>query len=328
MALRQPVCPGGESRYSSLTSYSASEPRPLDASHVAWLVGSGRSGTTWLAGLLATARGTVQVFEPLHPGRAPLPVRLDPPLMAGGRPYLRPGRRAPTWEALMDDIRGGVVGNRWTRFGHHRRTRWPSLWWSGVRADSRLVKEIRANLLIGWLAEAGRTRSALMLRHPCATVVSQERGGWGADLTPFLCDRDLVEDWLGPHVDWLRSLGTHRERLAARWAIENVVPLRQAAGGLPIAVVHYEDVVSDPVRATERLGAHLGIEPDATVLRRVIGRPVGLRSGSSGVSSVSSWREKLAGREVQKILDVCWRIGITRYEESPLPVDRSTDSAS
>jgi hypothetical protein len=300
----------------------------LSASHVAWLAGSGRSGTTWLSGLLAAAPRTVQVFEPLNPTRGPLPARLDPPLRTRGRPYLRPGRVAPTWEAFVDEVGTGATANRWTRFGHNRRTRWPSLWWQSLRARHRLVKEIRANLLIGWIAAAGRARAALVLRHPCATVLSQEEGGWDADLDAFLNDQDLMDDWLRPHADWLGRLESRRERLAARWAIENLVPMRQAERGVPLAVIHYEDIVADPRRATERLGTHLGLAPGAAALERAARRRVGARPGSSGSDPLSRWREKLGKDDVTRILDVCRRLGMSCYDEGSVPVERSPAVAS
>jgi hypothetical protein len=298
----------------------------LSPPHVAWLAGTGRSGTTWLSGLLATAPRTVQVFEPLHPSRGPH-ARLDPPVGPGGRPYLRPGADSPSWERFSADVGTGAAANRWTRFGHNRRTLWPSLWWSGLRGGTRLVKEIRANLLIGWLAARGHVRAAVVLRHPCATVLSQDEGGWGDDLAPLLADRTLSQDWLAPHASWLARLATRRERLAARWAIETLVPMRQAEQGVPIALVHYEDVVADPLRQVAALGARLGLAPAPAALERAAQRRVGVRPESSGSDPLARWRGTLSPADVRRILNVCARLGVACYDEGSLPVARAHAAA-
>ena len=278
-----------------------------------WISGSGRSGTTWLSSLVAARHRSVLVFEPLHPRRVPLPP-LDPPLdEVWQRPYLRPDANAPDWRALVDRLFRGDIQNRWTRYSVRPRRTWPGIWLRHLTAQTRIVKEIRGNLLCGWLSRSAGARVVHVLRHPCAALASQRLAGWGGELDSFLSNDQLVADHLADSVGYLRSLTDEDERRAARWAIENVVPLRQSQAD-DILVIRYEDAVRAPWETLARIFAHAGWtleERDRRRIEPLLG--VGFATGGAPApqpGAADRWRSKVSADEERRIMRVVDRIGV------------------
>lgn len=119
-----------------------------DPSTAIILAGSGRSGTTWLEEILCGLPGIQPIFEPLHP-RFNLEVRrltgIETRQLENQEAflhawYLAPDDEQPAWTALLENVLSGRLRNHWT--DQERRTYFP---------DRYLVKEIRANLMLGYI---------------------------------------------------------------------------------------------------------------------------------------------------------------------------------
>ena len=100
------------------------------------LLGSARSGTTWVGEVIDRHHDHRVVFEPLRPNRVPVAKAF-----ANGQ-YLRRADTDPRYLDPMRAILTGRVRNPWADHLNHV-----------VVARRRLVKEIRANLLAPWLVE-------------------------------------------------------------------------------------------------------------------------------------------------------------------------------
>jgi hypothetical protein len=292
-----------------------------------WLAGTGRSGTTWFGNLLAGIGRSAMIFEPLHPQRVRLPADLDPRLSAPyDRPYLRPDADAPEWERYIRGLVDGRHLTPWMRFALRRKKAWPGVMWDFLKADRYVIKAIRGNLLEGWIRTRIRVPVVHMIRHPCATVLSQRKAGWGHDLSTFLNSAPLVTDHLRSQVEFLNGLTNVTQRMAARWAIDNVVPLRQAAAH-DILVMTYEEAVLDPRRAVTRVAEYAGwsiSEPDLRRIDARAGQPIsGLREVASAEAMLGKWRKHATDEDVRDILDTTRRLGITLYNEEPVPTHAS-----
>lgn len=289
-----------------------------------WLGGSGRSGTTWLGGLLSGIGRSALVFEPLHPIRTRLPSDLDPPVIKRlDRPYIRPGQDAPEWEMYVRALLAGKGLNAWMRYAVRRKHLWPRIWLSFMRAERYVIKEVRGNLIEGWIRERVGVPVVHVIRHPCATVFSQQKAGWGYDLETFLNSPALVDDHLGPHIEFLSTgLGNPTRQQAARWAIDNLVPLRQAHA-LGILVVTYEELVLDPLRGVKRIAEYAGWRLTSSDLGRIEARSQeavsGLREVGSTDAMLGKWRKQATAGDIADVLDVVHRLGIEMYDENPLP---------
>ncbi|CAA9442462.1 MAG: hypothetical protein AVDCRST_MAG02-194 [uncultured Rubrobacteraceae bacterium] len=267
-----------------------------------FLAGTGRSGTTWLGGLVNHDRRYRYVFEPFHPGKVEA---------FGGflsKQYLRPGDRR---EEFLDPARrvlSGGIRNGWTDRG------------GALLARRRLVKDIRANLLLGWMAENFPGMPiVLLMRHPGAVVSSRLALGWRDNLMETMGQGDLVGDHLLPMESEILAARDPFERHLFLWCIDNYVPLRQfPPGGIHLAF--YENLLLDPEPELRRLFAFLGQDFDGRVLRRV-GRasPTSRRDASPG-HPVDGWPRGVKGRRLERTLEILGLFGLDRvYGEGPVP---------
>ncbi len=172
------------------------------------LASSPRSGSTWVFELLNQNREFRAIFEPFHPSRVPM-LRA-----ASYREYRRRDERCPELEAIFARLFAGELSNRWMDRFNRR--------WVSAR---RLVKTVRSNLVLPWLAERFPSMPlVLLLRHPCAVAASRKRLRWGTNVAPLLAQPKLCQDYLGPHVALMQSADTF-EREIYRWAVSQLVPL-------------------------------------------------------------------------------------------------------
>ena len=263
-----------------------------DHTDTVFLAGSGRSGTTWLSDLINHDSGYRRIFEPFHPRK----VRDFRGF--GSKQYLRPGDRrdeflAPARRALTGGLRSG-----WADRG------------GAPGARRRLVKDIRANLLLGWLAENFPGMPiVLLMRHPCAVVSSRIALGWRDNLDETMAQADLIEDHLLPVEGRIRSARDPFERHLFLWCIDNYVPLRQFSPG-GIHLCFYENLLIDPEPELRRLFTFLGQDFDDRVLDK-LERP-SFTSSRGSRPSADGWRSRVGGGQVARTGEVLALFGLDR----------------
>lgn len=213
--------------------------------------GSPRSGTTWLSELVNHDNSYRRVFEPFHPGK----VRDFRAFQS--RQYLRPDDRRGEYLEPVRRALSGELRSRWTDRG------------GPVLAGRRLVKEVRANLLLGWIsANFPGLPIVLLLRNPRDVVASRLALGWGDNLSGTMGQEDLVRDHLLPMEAGIRAAADPFERHLFLWCIDNYVPLRQLSPN-DAHLLFYENLVHSPEKELRSLFAYLG-EPFApNVLSRL-----------------------------------------------------------
>ena len=215
-----------------------------DPARCVLLLGSARSGTTWLGEVLNRHRDHRVLFEPLRP-------RTVPGLRSWeGVRYVRPDDRDPARLAEMTALLSGRLRNPWV---DHTNT--------ALVARKRLVKEIRGNCLAPWLVSAfPASPLVLLVRHPLDVAASRLRLGWDDPLDELLADERLVADHLADQVDALRRLQDPFVRAVAAWSVETVVPLRMLPADA--CVVFYELLRDAPEEQLPRVLRHVGQDPD------------------------------------------------------------------
>ena len=154
-----------------------------------FLAGSGRSGTTWVSGIIDHHNEYRLIFEPFHPGK----VRVCKDFRR--KQYLRPDDRREEYLGAARRILTGKLRSPWTdRFN------------TKLLARRRLIKDIRANLLLGWMAENFPGMPiVLLMRHPCAVAASRLALGWRDNLSETMEQEELVEDFSLPLEAGLRD---------------------------------------------------------------------------------------------------------------------------
>jgi hypothetical protein len=281
------------------------------------LAGSGRSGTTWLAEVLERAGRYRYLFEPFHPDRLPATRSFRP------RQYLAPGSPDSLMARAVEDVVAGRVRGRWVDQYNDR-----------LVSRRRLVKDVWANLLLGYLAERHPELAiVLVLRHPVAVVRSQlalSRWDWYVDPGHLLGQERLMADHLEPYRSVLEGARPGPEQHAATWCAENLVPLRQLGPGRA-HVLFYEHLVARPDEELGRLATFLRLPPP-TATGAAAGRPSRLARSASAVvtggDAVGGWTATVPRDEVAQVLAVVEGFGLDHlYSSDPMPVPPGGDQA-
>jgi len=289
-----------------------------------FLAGCGRSGTTWLSEVVNFDNAFRIIFEPLRHDTGPTVAR-----MLGYWPYLRPADRPADLVSQMHDVLTGGFSSEWTdRFG--------------ARDSNRmLVKEIRANFLLGWLRAAFPSMPMVfILRHPCAVAASEIRlgwTGWDEPMAALAARPDLVGDHLEPFIDVIHGARSTFEQRIVLWCIRNIVPLSQLARG-DASVVLYERLLADPMAEMTPLLQALGRPIDEPAIMQAWRRPSAMtmasgdparsdrvagavgEAGEAGVAGEAAWMRSTTADERARAVTILRAFGLDRiYTDDPMP---------
>jgi hypothetical protein len=251
---------------------------------VIWIAGDGRSGTTWLEQILNYTGNRRIVFEPFHP------FRVEP--MSSLRPlhYARPDSPSTELALLADRVFSGTFYHPLVDRGKVR-----------LVHDGLLVKDIFANLFLGWADRRyPDVQKILIMRHPFAVASSKLRlqsWHWVDSATTLLEQKHLVDDYLRPHVDMISSVSDPFEMHVLLWSIMNMVPLLQLPESR-LRVVTYEGLCRSPNEELKCLVDWLGWEStvlEDPKLENAISRPSRTVRTDSAIQvasdPVTSWFE-------------------------------------
>jgi len=293
------------------------------------ILGSGRSGTTWVLDCLAEANGLRPLFEPMHPSETALAAQYAYQVLAAGDNNEE--LRRYFLELAGGGVRSGWIDYRGPKgllFPHPKRfmTRgFPKRWLLGWKyylrnrrkfadaamRDAVLIKCIRANLFAGWLSRDVGFRTVLVVRHPCAAVESQCRLGKPWDPTQVLeryrTNQRLHDVTEGRYLKFLNSELTKVQALTLNWIIENQWPVERAKED-GYSVVFYEDLLLNPESVWPYLCDSLGLAnvPDTGLLRKPSQQAADKSADHRQLLRGARWRTELTPEQldsIQNLLD-------------------------
>lgn len=204
---------------------------------VIWLIGDGRSGTTWAASLINHSGRMRELFEPFHPR------------FVGRMRFLQPHQylHADTPHARLERtcaqvFSGGFSAPRIDADNHR-------LLYRGL-----LVKDIFGNLMAHWVARRfPDLRIVLLLRNPFEVALSKQAKPdwyWFNDPLALLAQPALRDDFLKPHETMIREVAGRGDFVLNQiliWCVINSIPLRQF-DPTQLSVCFYEDLLDQPER--------------------------------------------------------------------------------
>jgi hypothetical protein len=271
-----------------------------------FLAGSGRSGTTWVSDIINYKNEYRYVFEPFHPDKVEICKHFE------HRQYLRP-----------EDRREEFLRPARTIFSGELRSRWADRFHSRFVVRRRLIKDIRANLMLGWIrTNFPEMPIIFLLRHPCAVANSKIKLGWKPDMDVFLSQRELVEDFLKPFEGEVRSAKTDFERHVFSWCVESYVPLAQLRRG-EVHLAFYENLCEDPEGEVGRLFTFLDKDFDESVFERMKKPSLLSREGSAvllGEKLADSWRKHVTAAQLKRAVEILSLFELdTVYSEEAMP---------
>lgn len=287
---------------------------------VGWMVGSGRSGTTWLSSLLNADCTMREVFEPVHV--------LHVERMKGGSTHPAYAED-PTWDAWLADV---FRGRHTTR-----RTDRDNVGRNPAGANKLLVKDVFATGLLSAPAAQGVSK-LLVMRHPLAVALSKQahrQWHWAWSTQEFLDQPGWRNGMLSPWVDMLAKVdreGTEMERLVAVWAvIQRISLMSLSAEDLP--VIHYERAVQDPWGEVEALKGNPGwdelISASESEVMAAAGRVsfVSKSADTNALPNPTRWTQSVEVEDrvrAERLLD---QLGMTGWhDERGMPVPEAIQS--
>ena len=188
------------------------------------VTGVPRSGTTWLARLLAMApRTAMPGREPMNPHAGQF--RLAGTLQAWSR-LDQPTRRQR--HALWRSYRG-LEPRTYGRLGLRS-------WAAPLPWTTVVVKDPFALLALPAVVAATSARPVLVFRHPAAVLASYRRMGW----TPDVAELVAVEPSLAARAPGQDADDV--ERMAFFWSACHEIALRPEAGSEAIVCVSHEEI--------------------------------------------------------------------------------------
>jgi hypothetical protein len=289
---------------------------------VTWLVGDGRSGTTWATGLINWDRRCCEMNEPFHPRcvKAMKNLRLHE--------YIRPEDSGHELLPVASKVFSGRL--------RHPRVTWNN---HALTYRSLVIKDVFVNLLACWAARHfPDLKIVLLIRNPFAVALSKwktRHWRWMTDPKEFLDQKALLEDYLRPFED---LIATERddfiERQVLIWAIIHYVPLLQFKPG-QIHIAFYENLIEHPEQELARLFGYL--TPESA--DRMTAGALQIRTRPSSMAldrgklnrdqwPIGQWKEALSAEQISRGMRILARFGLDRLYDDARPREDPFPGAS
>jgi len=298
---------------------AAMRARDLSGEHVL-VVGSPRSGTSWLMHLVAQRPDFCALFEPMHP-RWWSSAR---DAGFGDRPWAGDARK----RRFLQQVLSGAKASRRPRFSPRVdgdpdrlvRGAVQRLW-----ATRLVVKFVRACRLLPWMvSEFPDLRYVYVVRNPYAVVNSQLRAGISSYVDDGPRPHDLLNEdrQAGPPVDLLcerirtdaaqvldesvvQRIDSLEGCLALSWYADNLVAQRVTDHGA-VLTVRYESLLTNTEAELGRIQTHIGADLSLPA-------EIGAKDPNR---QLRKWKEELMDAQVDRI-----REAIRVLEQAHGPVE-------
>jgi hypothetical protein len=273
-----------------------------------FLAGTGRNGGTWVSDIINYRNEYRYIFEPFRRDRVSICKNFR------RRQYLRPDNQDGDFLEPAKAILSGKVRSDWTDSRNKR-----------FFSNKRLIKDIRANLLLKWIhVNFPGVPIVLLFRHPCAYANSRLKQGYGPDafIEDFLAQDELMEDFLYPFGQAIEEMENVFEKHILQWCIEYYVPLKQFRRG-EVHLAFYENFCEKPWHEIARLFSFLGKSYDEKVLLN-LERPSFTSRGDSAVitgdSLTEGWRKDITVEQTRRAVEILSLFGLDKvYSEDSMP---------
>ena len=278
------------------------------------ITGSHRSGSTWLASMLALSENSLLAHEPFN--IEPWAYALNG-LAKYWFTYAPALQQDPALEAFSK------VLQRRTRkiFLKNQLQRWiPPL-----RRGRLIIKDPIAALSSDWLAKNFDLEVIVLVRHPAAFAASLKRLGWRHPLEHFLMQEMLMERHLEPYRAEIASKPEDIiEQAAIIWKCLYDVLFAYVDSNPNWLVRKHEVLSGNPVAELRSLYEALGLQWNATVEEEVVkhtrrGNPVNIPKGTihhirrDSAANIMRWHETLTEEEIARVYEITWPISNSYY---------------
>jgi hypothetical protein len=267
--------------------------------------GIARSGTTWLAQIIASA-GYELNFEALGSMNFRKKDQI-PSIPIPSDYYVRAGGKNP-YKKYMDLVMNCKIRNSFTQRGH-----------INIGKSRKVIKLIRANLMIDWLQENYDFYGVFLIRNPLATINSQIEKDFFGNLQshgPAKIYPDSVIKYFNKRQqELIRKVKTAKDRLIVNWCINTKIPLEVSSRDT-LQVIRYEELVDEPKKVIKKLSEFAGFQYDFRV-KRVIGkRSFTTRKETKQIKNydpTKAWKKNFTQEEIDSAVEIVKAFNLEEY---------------
>lgn len=283
------------------------------------LLGSGRSGSTWLMEVIAAEPGMRFVNEPFIP-RKWRRLGLPSGVLDGKDRLLEiPAGCEPHFKAYLEDPLATRSDGPYDLLSDDFH----------FRTNRRVLKLLSAPIAEEIDALGLGYHAVYFMRHPIPTALSMMKSARTSLRVPggHLADASFVRNHLGPDLEarsrQFLEAGSDLQRWVLDWCLTNLRPLRAIRAG---AVDHwlvltYEELLLAPESTVNLLARRLDLRAPERLLARIQtpsastdpGRVSALRA-SDARTRVLGWRSKVGAEDERGTFDVLDALGLDPYE--------------
>lgn len=283
---------------------------------VIWLIGDGRSGTTWVSELVNHDQHYREMFEPFHPGIIPRMKFLQP------LQYVRTGDPQPALHKAAEAVFSGKLTH--PRVDEHNRLRCH---------HGLLVKDVFAGLFAHWASvRFPKIKIILLIRNPFAVALSKQKmhkkSFWVTDPLFLLNQASLFRDFLYPFEDLIKKTAEKKDPVLNQvliWSIINHVPLNQFAPGR-LYPLFYEHVYTDPQQEINDLFSDFMEKKTVRLDPETVRQPSSYAGKHStlrkGQSPLTAWQDELSTQQIDAGLNILEAFGFDGLYKDPARPDR------
>lgn len=282
------------------------------------LSGMGRSGTTWCSEIINCNDDYRIIFEPFLPAKVSLAREFE------YLQYFPSGHCDASLERSVKKIFDGDVNAPWIdRKG------------SNINSEQILIKEIRTNLMLGWLHSIQpNTPIVLMIRHPLQVIGSWLQLGWKTEAFGTTTNFETIigQDSLLADFPVIANASNAIDPsdpfqdVLFQWCVYHLVPLSQLYKG-DAYVLFYEDLLMYPEKETRDLLNYLKIPYDwdrISLKWRTASSTNFLKrdfDSSPKQDLLNAWRSKFSPRQIKLADEMLSNFGLDKiYNEEGMPL--------
>lgn len=275
-----------------------------------WLIGDGRSGTTWVSNLINHDTYFREMFEPFHPEFVE---EMD---FISSHYYLSPDEINEKFRSIANQVFSGKLFNLRTDQDNSPRI------YKGL-----FIKDIFANLLSNWVYQNhSDIKITLLVRNPFAVASSKyakRDWNWVSDPYTLLKQQSLKNDYLLKFEDLIHEVCREDDYILKQiliWSIIHYVPFKQFKSD-QIHVMFYENVFLNPQQEISELSKFIN-KPFTYLSDDIIKKPSKVVGDNinSGKSPINSWMNTLPSSTIDKGMHILEQFGLDNlYDSNSLP---------
>ncbi len=190
-----------------------------------------------------------------------------------------------------------------------------------------LIKDPNALFSSEWIERVFNAKIVITIRHPAGFVSSLKRLGWRFDFQPFLQQKELMEDYLGPFEEEMRSPNKdiiYESALLWKYFYYVVDKYRQKHPDW--IFIRHEDLCRNSVKEFENLYRRLGLPFSYKIRKKIkkyssIQNPIEPPNNEvtylkrNSQSLIKQWKKRLTKEEIKRIRDITGELSHKYYSE-------------